>query len=1252
MAGLNFSHAAKAQSTQTWDPGLTGSQSDGSGNWDTSTGIWANGGSDGTWSNGNNAVFGSSGTTSQNTVTLSSSITANNLTFNNTNSSSLYTLNASGNTLNFNYISSSGGANFTNGTFYLGSGGLGSANGLNLTLGAGASLYIGYFNGGTLTFNGGTYEQAGNDYNYTSSPGSILIAAGGMTYNTSGTLCNIGSQLQHTGSGTDGGLTVTGGGTLLLNTSTSTKTNTYNGGTFIDGATLELTSANGTGDNGYSQLPAGQNVTINSGGELLIAGGGDLLGYNSGAPNIQIDGGTLYINSGGRATLQNFSMVGGSVSSGSGSGDGNGNYSFNGNMITATSDANGNPAQINCSYFSLQNGAATTFNVTRGTGASDLTVSAIMQPIYGSGTGVTLTGGGIMMLTASNTYTGATTITNGTLELGSGGNIARSSSITTAAGGTFALNNSNSVTVAQSITNNGTIQFAGGTATLSGAIANNGTIQLAGGTATLSGAITGGGAIRATGGTGTLSGSNTYSGGTLITAGTLTAASTSALGTGPVTLSGGTLVAGSITGVSVNGFGSFTTTQGSGSFTPNVNGSVLNLTDQHGGEANSGFTSTPITLAGGGFTASFTYNHTTGGPYGPADGIAFVVQNDPRGASAVGFNGGDIGYAGPGAISNSGAIEFETYNAYGGYGSNGFGTNGAINEPNSVSFLQGNSPINVTLVYNASASTLVETLTDNNGDSASYTTTGVDFSSLLGGNTGYIGFTGGTGGNSSLQSIGNFSFASTEVSAGSYSNAVVLTAGTTSAINVPAATGASSASVGNLSVGTGATLNVSEAGYYANSAFSLTTGSVAVSGSATFNTFNNGTGAGALILGALSDGGVPTVITLGGTGTVEFSAAGSLISASSIVVSSGSTLVDAAAGSTGSALVANNGTVQLNVSDTLNLGSGAGNFVLNGNTLAVTAASPATLSGVISDGSTSGSSLNISSGVVTLSASNTFTGPTTVLSGATLNVTGTLSPAGAVTASGTVHFGSVTTGGGSYIRPMGVLTITSGGLVTVGWSTPQVNRSVLVPTSLNIAGSDGHWTGKLDLSNNDLDVPMGNLATITNQVAEGYNGGAWNGPGGIVSSAAAADSTHLTALGVIQNSITGSPSDAALYNSFDGQPVLNTDVLVKYTYYGDTDLSGVVDGSDYSRIDYAYAFNQTAASGTALTGWFNGDFNYDGVIDGSDYTLIDNAFNNQGASLAAAVATAQIASTSAVPEPTLLSVIGIGAIGLLGQRRR
>ena len=77
------------------------------------------------------------------------------------------------------------------------------------------------------------------------------------------------------------------------------------------------------------------------------------------------------------------------------------------------------------------------------------------------------------------------------------------------------------------------------------------------------------------------------------------------------------------------------------------------------------------------------------------------------------------------------------------------------------------------------------------------------------------------------------------------------------------------------------------------------------------------------------------------------------------------------------------------------------------------------------------------------------------------------------------------------------------------------------------------------------------------------------------------------------------------------------------------------------------------------TGWYNGDFNYDGVINGSDYTLIDNAFNTQGASLAAVVANptasiaAQIAgSSSAVPEPTALGLLGVGVGSLLGRRRR
>jgi hypothetical protein len=123
--------------------------------------------------------------------------------------------------------------------------------------------------------------------------------------------------------------------------------------------------------------------------------------------------------------------------------------------------------------------------------------------------------------------------------------------------------------------------------------------------------------------------------------------------------------------------------------------------------------------------------------------------------------------------------------------------------------------------------------------------------------------------------------------------------------------------------------------------------------------------------------------------------------------------------------------------------------------------------------------------------------------------------------------------------------------------------------------------------------------------------------------------------------------------SFEGLTVPSTDILVKYTFYGDANLDGAVDGSDYTLIDAG--FN----SAGSLTGWQNGDFNNDGVVDGSDYTLIDNAFNTQGASLGTnplalvAGATAQIAGGgSAVPEPTTFGLVGIGAVGLIGRRRR
>jgi hypothetical protein len=200
------------------------------------------------------------------------------------------------------------------------------------------------------------------------------------------------------------------------------------------------------------------------------------------------------------------------------------------------------------------------------------------------------------------------------------------------------------------------------------------------------------------------------------------------------------------------------------------------------------------------------------------------------------------------------------------------------------------------------------------------------------------------------------------------------------------------------------------------------------------------------------------------------------------------------------------------------------------------------------------------------------------------------------------------------------LTISAGATIV---EAPTASLpTVLKTANLSFAGTTGAWGGSLDLTDNDfvLEFSKVTFATVNSLVAQGYDGGKWDGQG-ISSSTAAADTTHLTAIGVIPN------YSRVFYgtNLFDGTAILSTsDILLKYTYYRDANLDGRVDGSDYTRIDAGFA------SKGSLTGWYNGDFNYDGKVDGSDYTLIDNAFNRQTVSLAALIAPAVVANPAAV----------------------
>jgi alpha-L-arabinofuranosidase len=205
---------------------------------------------------------------------------------------------------------------------------------------------------------------------------------------------------------------------------------------------------------------------------------------------------------------------------------------------------------------------------------------------------------------------------------------------------------------------------------------------------------------------------------------------------------------------------------------------------------------------------------------------------------------------------------------------------------------------------------------------------------------------------------------------------------------------------------------------------------------------------------------------------------------------------------------------------------------------------------------------------------------------------------------GTYTFVAPAAGSGIHALSLAALSIGPAAQVSIATATAHTDRWLATLGSLSIAGSSNAWTGQLNLGGNDMVIHSGNLTTLTNQILTGFSNGAWTGKG-IVSSIAAADTSHLTAIGIIPNGATY--GSGTTLGTFDGINPATTDILLKFTYLGDANLDGAVDGSDYTKIDNGFHNH--------LTGWANGDFNYDNAVNGSDYTLIDNAFNTQAVSL-------------------------------------
>jgi hypothetical protein len=220
------------------------------------------------------------------------------------------------------------------------------------------------------------------------------------------------------------------------------------------------------------------------------------------------------------------------------------------------------------------------------------------------------------------------------------------------------------------------------------------------------------------------------------------------------------------------------------------------------------------------------------------------------------------------------------------------------------------------------------------------------------------------------------------------------------------------------------------------------------------------------------------------------------------------------------------------------------------------------------------------------------------------------SPGGVPAASDHVSIAgkSVSLGSGATVAS---LTLTGGATLSVGANGGRILRT----SNLSIGDAS-----KLNLNDNDLIIdytggdvgasPIGawngaSYTGVTGMIARGYTFGDWTGDGLVTTTAQAR--TGVTTLAVAEAArlfdLTGTQTAM-----FSGQTVDATAVLVKYTYTGDVNLEGTLDGADYGVIDNWVQFPGTNR-------YENGDFNFDGVIDGADYGLIDHAIQLQGPSL-------------------------------------
>lgn len=435
------------------------------------------------------------------------------------------------------------------------------------TLQVAADAHLGATTGNLLTLDGGTLQTTAG---FSTARDIALGSQGGTVDTAAGTTLAAGGTITGTG-----GLTQSGNGTLVLAGS-----NTYSGGTTVAAGTLQVSADAHLGaasggvrlDGGTLRTTAsfatGRDITLGTGGGTLhteagatLAGGGTVEGS-----------GTLAKEGAGTLSLAGtVSHTGGIVADGgtlvlSGSNSYSGGTRVNsGATLQVAADANlgstgGNPLVLDGGTLhttgSFASGRAIALGSAGGTLRMEAGTTLTQSSVLSGASGLDKTGTGTLSLAGANTYSGTTTIAEGTLALTGNGSIAASSGVVNE--GTLDISATTAGASVRTLSGTGNVALGGQTLTLTDA------------SGTFSGRIGGSGGVAVAGGTQTLSGANSYAGGSTVGGGaTLRVGSDANLGaaSGSLTLAGGTLqTTGSFSStrdIAVAGSGSFDIAAGS-----------------------------------------------------------------------------------------------------------------------------------------------------------------------------------------------------------------------------------------------------------------------------------------------------------------------------------------------------------------------------------------------------------------------------------------------------------------------------------------------------------------------------------------------------------------------------------------------------------------------------------------------------------------------------------------------------------------